>query len=161
MLTYLANTGVLSSMNETEKEKKELFYCKIAVPKHGIKKNGRTIFKTRGSNRSFIGKSKDLQALEKLLALFFTSAKNRYGLKAPINVPVHAKFIFHMNTLFTKKKMLAKNGPDLSNLYQLPEDVMQAVGIIENDNLIFSHDGSRKKDCIDNILEIWLYEFDN
>lgn len=38
----------------------------------------------------------------------------------------------------------AGDEPDLSNLYQLPEDVLQRVGIIEDDQQIWSHDGSRR-----------------
>jgi Holliday junction resolvase RusA-like endonuclease len=37
-----------------------------------------------------------------------------------------------------------KNEPDLSNLYQGIEDVLQKAGVIQNDKQIVSHDGSRK-----------------
>jgi len=36
------------------------------------------------------------------------------------------------------------NVPDLSNLYQMPEDLMQAAGVYLDDNQIESHDGSRR-----------------
>jgi len=34
--------------------------------------------------------------------------------------------------------------PDQSNLYQMPEDLLEAAGIIENDNLVDGHDGSKR-----------------
>ena len=34
---------------------------------------------------------------------------------------------------------------DASNLYQGPEDVLQAAGILEDDSCIESHDGSRRE----------------
>lgn len=36
------------------------------------------------------------------------------------------------------------NLPDLSNLYQMPEDLLQYAGVIEDDRLIAGHDGSRR-----------------
>lgn len=36
------------------------------------------------------------------------------------------------------------NLPDLSNLYQCPEDLLQSADIIEDDRLIENHDGSRR-----------------
>ena len=49
--------------------------------------------------------------------------------------------------------------PDLSNLYQLPEDCLQQAGIIENDNLIESHDLSRRLHGPQNELEIFILRF--
>ena len=36
------------------------------------------------------------------------------------------------------------NLPDMSNLYQCPEDLLQAAGVIEDDRLVEHHDGSRR-----------------
>lgn len=36
------------------------------------------------------------------------------------------------------------NTPDASNLYQMPEDLLQAAKVIEDDRQIVSHDGSRR-----------------
>lgn len=39
---------------------------------------------------------------------------------------------------------------DLSNLYQGPEDALQAAGILKNDEFIAGHDGSRRHYGVDN-----------
>lgn len=52
-----------------------------------------------------------------------------------INFPIDVKMEF-----FVAWK--SDGQADLSNLYQLPEDAMQAAGVIVDDNLIKSHDGS-------------------
>jgi len=39
---------------------------------------------------------------------------------------------------------------DLSNLYQGPEDALQAAGILKNDEVIAGHDGSRRHYGVDN-----------
>ena len=36
------------------------------------------------------------------------------------------------------------NLPDSSNIYQCPEDLLQAAGVIEDDRLVEHHDGSRR-----------------
>lgn len=53
----------------------------------------------------------------------------------PITYPLHIKFLFYRAD---RRKV------DLSNLYEFAQDALQAAGIIENDCLIESHDGSRK-----------------
>jgi len=55
---------------------------------------------------------------------------------SPIKEPVAAEMKF-----FVAMKSGAR--VDLSNLYQLYEDALQEVGIIEDDSQIYSHDGSR------------------
>lgn len=64
----------------------------------------------------------------------------------PIACDVRAvfKFYFPASVYFNKKGARSKTLPDLSNLYQLPEDVLQKVGIILNDTQVESHDGSRR-----------------
>lgn len=49
--------------------------------------------------------------------------------------------------------------PDLSNCYQGPEDALQKAGVIENDKLIRSHDGSRKRFGRQPCVEIEVYEY--
>ena len=50
--------------------------------------------------------------------------------------------------------------PDLSNLYHGVEDMLQSCGVIENDKLIVSHDGSRKifGEEAKTEIEIWRFE---
>jgi Holliday junction resolvase RusA-like endonuclease len=64
-----------------------------------------------------------------------------------IKVPVIAEFIFYFpeTVYFTKAGPRSKKIPDTSNLYELPQDCLQAVGILENDTLVDGHDGSRRQ----------------
>jgi Holliday junction resolvase RusA-like endonuclease len=65
----------------------------------------------------------------------------------PIDCDIHAQFTFYFpeSVYYTKKGDRSAKLPDLSNLYELPQDVMQDMGIIKNDTLICSHDGSRRE----------------
>ena len=54
---------------------------------------------------------------------------------AAIWEPVEVSFVFHLKD---------KAKYDLSNLYQGPEDALVKAGILADDSLIESHDGSRK-----------------
>jgi Holliday junction resolvase RusA-like endonuclease len=56
-----------------------------------------------------------------------------------IGFPISVKMLF-----FGAWKRGQGNIPDLSNLYQAPEDLLQNAGVIEDDSLIESHDGSRR-----------------
>jgi hypothetical protein len=38
----------------------------------------------------------------------------------------------------------SENIPDLSNLYEMPQDLLQEAGVLLNDRQIESHDGSRR-----------------
>lgn len=54
----------------------------------------------------------------------------------PIEGELHATFTFYVG---------ARRKPDLSNLYEAPQDAMEEAGIINNDYFIVSHDGSRRR----------------
>jgi hypothetical protein len=70
-----------------------------------------------------------------------TEMRRCWGLPA-ISGPVNAKFTFYIPK-FPNIPNIA--GRDLSNSYQIYEDLMQAniASILENDSLIMGHDGSR------------------
>lgn len=57
------------------------------------------------------------------------------GAWEPINEPVAVEFLFFIE---------GHGKIDLSNLYQGYEDALVAAGILADDSLIMSHDGSRK-----------------
>jgi Holliday junction resolvase RusA-like endonuclease len=137
---------------------KELFYASIEVERHATKKNGRTIF--FAGKRPILGKSQALRDAESNLVLELRSARNTYGITEPIECDMRALFIFHFANYFTKRGPRNKKLGDLSNLYQLPEDCMEEAGIIVNDSLICSHDGSRRVPSDRNRLEIYLLRFE-
>ena len=60
------------------------------------------------------------------------------GPPSPITVEVNARMVFY--------GAWGAEGaiPDLSNLYQGPEDALQAAGVLADDSLVASHDGSRR-----------------
>lgn len=115
-----------------------------------IKKNNRPIRFNRHTKKRFIGKSEKLESAENCAYYELLAQKNRKRIKE-IKGKIHVKFLFYNKT--RRKK-------DLSNLYEFPQDMLEEVGIIENDNLICSHDGSRQFYCPDNPrTEITIFEF--
>lgn len=58
-----------------------------------------------------------------------------YLFRLPITDPVHLKVLAYRHT---KRKI------DLSNIYAAVEDMLQKYGILKDDALVESHDGSRK-----------------
>lgn len=97
------------------------------------KKNHRPIFRAGG--RPFIGKSQSLKDAEEFIYWRLVDQKTRNDIRAAINIPVQVTFLFYRKT---HRKC------DLSNLYELPQDALQKTGILADDSLIESHDGSRK-----------------
>jgi len=79
--------------------------------------------------------SKKARAYEKMALPIF---KKIWGDREPINKRIHLKFTFYVAC-----REDSKNSPDLSNLYEMPQDLMTKAGIIEDDRLVCSHDGSR------------------
>lgn len=114
----------------------------VEVDAHVSKKNSRPIFR-RGAHFA-IGKSDRLLIAEITLEEHFGNLV-RMGCHT-FSKPVAVTFWFEFDRAWaiTKRtKELRKTMPDLSNLYELPQDCMQAAGLLKNDNLIQSHDGSR------------------
>lgn len=97
------------------------------------KKNHRPIFRAGG--RPFIGKSNALRDAEEFIYWRLVEQRSRNDIRAAITTPVHVRFLFYRKT---KRKC------DLSNLYELPQDALTKAGILADDSLIESHDGSRK-----------------
>lgn len=93
-----------------------------------------------------------------------TLEKLKQRIDEPITKDLNAKFTFFFpkTVYFTKKGARNQKLPDLSNLYELPQDVLQNVGIILNDTNICSHDGSRRAPTDDPkyFIEIELTEFE-
>jgi Holliday junction resolvase RusA-like endonuclease len=53
----------------------------------------------------------------------------------PINRPIHLRVMAYR---WTRRKI------DLSNIYAAVEDMLQKYGVLADDELVWSHDGSRK-----------------
>lgn len=134
-----------------------MFKCKVLVQRHSSKKNEK-VTRRRG-NKTFIGKSDRAKQAEDWLILKLRSEKLKQRIDT-ITDDLNAKFTFYFpeSVYYTKKGDRSKKLPDISNLYELPQDVMQNIQIIENDTQICSHDGSRRAVSHDNnyYLEIEL-----
>lgn len=134
-----------------------MFKCTLLVQRHSSKKNEKKI--RRCGNKSFIGKSDRAKTAEDWLILKLRAEKFKQRIDT-ITDDLNARFIFYFpkSVFYTKKGDRSKKIPDQSNLYELPQDVMEKVKIIENDTQICSHDGSRRMVSKDNnyYLEIEL-----
>lgn len=120
-----------------------IFKCLVQVPRHGIKKNGKAIRMNVKSKKRFIGSNDNVLMCEQWLLnrLRIEKLKNHVDC---IDFDVNAKFVFFYpkSVFFTKKGTRSSKVADLSNLYELPQDCLQKVGILANDSLICGHDGS-------------------
>jgi len=123
---------------------KVLYTLDYEVPFHVVKKNSRVIKKGR-DGRPFIGKSPELKSAEARMELAMRSRKNELAISTiRSDVSMCCIFYFDYHSFWLKSGTARKKTlPDLSNLYQLVEDCLESSGVLENDRLIQSHDGSR------------------
>lgn len=150
-----------------------LFKASILVDHHAVKKNSRQIMKNKRTGLHFLGKSLSLSIAEQIMIkrLKLEAIKNislsKHGppgylddkIDYPITCDIQVTFTFYFQRYWTKDKNTgklrrSKKIPDLSNIYQLPEDCLKLAGIIVDDSQIQSHDGSRIKSGDLNRLEI-------
>lgn len=117
-----------------------LFSCRLPIPPV-VKKNSKNIWKNKKTGKYFLGNNKvyDYWTPGALLALQSKKIHSNNRLKFPITTLCHVKFAFAGIWDFRDK-----NIPDLSNLYEAPQDWLQKARIIDDDRLIASHDQSRR-----------------
>jgi len=97
------------------------------------KKNTHRSMYSSHKKRFIIAPSKACLEWENLAILQLMHQMNYQGLET-ITAPVHCKILVYRAT---------KIRADRLNLYQSVEDALERAGVIENDFLIESHDGSR------------------
>lgn len=136
-----------------------LFFCSIPLDKHVVKKNNRPIFMNQRTKQHFLGKDPSLKKAEDYMTTSMIKSRLDQGINQPIKDQVWVIFHFYFDNYYTQKNQVNKKLPDLSNLYQLPEDCLQAAGVIDNDNLIESHDLSRRLNGKENKLEIFVLRY--
>lgn len=133
-----------------------LFKAAIEVYAHGVKKNNKVIRFNRKTNQRFISSNPQVKSLESDLV---QKLKRKFKGET-ITGSINAEFLFYYpkSVYFTKKGVRSKNIADLSNLYELPQDALTKAGVIEDDRIIDSHDGSRRIPNLDDkyILVITL-----
>lgn len=142
---------------------KDLFFeIKLKVEYHGILKNNKQIRLNRKIGNRFIASSSRAELAADYLLYEFRKHVNFRPITR--KGPVHFECIFYFKNFFVKsganKGQLSSKVADLSNLYELPQDVLQKAEIIQDDRQIVMHDGSRRKpsDNGDNYIHLKLYE---
>ena len=141
-----------------------LFYARIPVESHVVKKNSKKIKTVWDRNsysgvRRYIGGSDRQKYAEEFLVSRLWGGTPHFRLDSPLSDPLWCVFNFQYSerSYYTKKGLVNKNLPDLSNLYELPQDALQKARIIQNDSLIKSHDYSRMTVGSDTSLEIFIF----
>lgn len=99
------------------------------------KKTHQKIGLNRKTGKRFVMSADGQAAYQKFAAGVLQVQAYNQKLRQPIEIPVWVEAIFWLD---------ADRGSDLTNLEQMLGDCLQAAGIIANDNLIHSWDGSRK-----------------
>jgi Holliday junction resolvase RusA-like endonuclease len=136
---------------------KILFECHIKVTRHFSQKNSKRIFNNRLVQDPKVAVHKNnlirLLQIKKLQSRIETIASY-----------INLECIFHYpkDVFYTKKGTINKKLIDLSNSLQGAEDSLTAAKIIEDDNLIFSYNGSTKVASLDNdyYLTIRITEYE-
>ena len=131
-----------------------LFQIEIGVNKHWSQKNNNTIRRT--GQRLFVGKQQKLINDKNWLILQLRQAWQN---KKTISRPVHVKLTFAFKDFYTAKNEMNLKLGDLDNLLCLPLDALTIAGIIRDDALVMSLDGSRKAPGTTNKLSIEINEF--
>ncbi len=108
-----------------------LFQCKISGRARS-KKNSKQLFKNKITGKMFISTSDLFKKWSIFAACHINRAKNKETIDYPCNLSVKA---FYSNK---------KHQQDLDNVIASVCDVLEDCGVIKNDNLFYSYDGSKK-----------------
>jgi Holliday junction resolvase RusA-like endonuclease len=114
------------------------------------KKNSRPIFYNKKTGKPFVGKDKSLGSFEKDSSAVLKSQMWKYGRVFPIKNRICVDYYFR----FEKASKA-----DLDNLITSAQDLLQLIGIIENDKQIkrlcgHIHDESGLHDCFEIKIKI-------
>lgn len=98
------------------------------------------------------------------MVLCLRSRANELRHSSPIRDPVLAVFTFFVpeREFYRADGKVSLNLPDLSNLYELPQDALTKAGIWFDDIQVRGHDGSRilPHNSDQYVLRIQLYRYD-
>lgn len=140
-----------------------LFFASIPVDNHLSKKNGRSVFLNKATGRMFPGKNNKLRNAEDKIIIELKMQRIQQRISDPISERLWAIFYFYFKKedFITKAKEISLRLPDLSNLYELPQDCLQKAGVILNDTQIDSHDLSRRLIGPQTKLDIFLLKYNH
>lgn len=119
-----------------------IFKIEVEVERHFVLKNSKNIRLNRRTGQRFIASNDDVVEGKKYLERIFRENFSGEPIKSYVNMK--CEFIFPHSYFYTKKNERSRRVADISNLYQLVEDALESSGVLESDNLIESHDGSRR-----------------
>jgi Holliday junction resolvase RusA-like endonuclease len=109
---------------------------KVFIPGRPIiKKNTQKVVRLKNGRRVKID-SPRYKTWKHQASAYIKQALLKHNINAPLSTDLQLTAIFHF------KNRQAE--PDLSNLYEGIQDLLQEMGVIKDDKLIQSHDGSRK-----------------
>jgi Holliday junction resolvase RusA-like endonuclease len=97
-------------------------------------KNSRPVFVNSATGKRFVGKSARLIEYTDSALWQLKAQKAKNGSRSPLTEDLHIRFIFYVPD---------KRKRDLTNLEQLPSDLLEMAEIIKDDCQIKSKDGSR------------------
>lgn len=137
-----------------------LFNCAIKLSSHVVKKNGKSAFFNKKTGHAWVTRKPEAILAENNLINYFKFYKNQQ-LDKTIEGDIHCKFtfIFSEDKYYTKQMKRSKLIPDLSNLYELPQDALQKADVISDDANICSHDGSRRRPGKETMLIVEIFKF--
>ena len=101
-----------------------------------VLKNSKQICLNRKTGKSFI---KSNQKVDAYRHRAIAQIRYQWGNRAPCEGPLHVQI-----EIYGAWRSDSGNLPDLSNLYQMPEDLIEQCGVIVDDRQIASHNGSRR-----------------
>lgn len=110
---------------------------------HGIPavlKNSKQIMVNRRTGKRFVTSS---DAAKKYRLACALQLRRQWGGRKPLDFPVNLKVVSFGPWKFADGQPEG-NVPDASNLLQMPEDVFTEAGIIVDDRLVESHNGSHR-----------------
>ena len=113
-----------------------------------VLKNSKQIIVVNG--RRIIKSNPRVEAWQhKAIASLCEQWGNRPAIAEPVNLSIRS---------YGPWKSSSETIPDASNLYQAPEDVLEAAGVLVDDRQVESHDGSRRICMCDSCDERPLYK---
>lgn len=122
-----------------------LFRCKFQVPKHSSKKNEKRIGFRKDTYKPFIMKASKAKFIEDWVIKKLVVEKLKQRLQTIMcDVSVAFIIIYPKSVYFTKKNTRSNRVLDLSNSLQIYEDALTKSGVIVDDRIICSLDGSRR-----------------
>jgi len=101
-----------------------------------VLKNAKMIAFNRKTGSRFI---KSNERVDRYNNAALLQLRSQWRNQPPITVPVGLKLTF-----FGAWHRVSDNIPDLSNLYEAPQDLLQKAGVLANDRQVEHHDGSRR-----------------